>query len=174
MSSLRSLVKFTNSSSATKTVLWAGFVAGNLDAIAGVIAYYLFFQMNPVQVLQFIASGVYGPTAIGDGAFTAVAGTVLHFVIAYVCAIIYFVAYPKMKVLQQREVLFGLLFGLGIWLVMNLLVLPASNIPKSPFNLGLAIVGIGWHMLLVGLPIALITGQYYSYKAAVAAPAKTS
>jgi len=55
----------------------------------------------------------------------------------------------------------GLLFGLGIWLVMNLLILPLSNIPKSPFNLNLAFVGIIWHMVLVGLPIAIITSKYF-------------
>ena len=143
------------------TILKSGFVAGNLDAIAGVIVYYIWFGFNPIQVLQFIASGVHSPTAIGGGAMMVVAGLIYHFIIAYVCAIIYFYAFPKIDFLRTNKIIAGLLFGLGIWLVMNLLVLPNSNIPKGSFDLGLAIVGIIWHMTLVGLPIALITSKYY-------------
>jgi hypothetical protein len=56
----------------------------------------------------------------------------------------------------------GLIYGFGIWFVMNILILPFTNIPKSPFDGGLAVVGIIWHMTLVGLPISLITAKYYS------------
>lgn len=157
----KSLFDFTKSSSVSKTILWSGFIAGNLDAIAGAVVYFIFFGMNPIQVVQFIGSGVHGPTAIGGGASMFFAGLIYHFIIAYVVAIIYFYAYPKMKVLRNYKVVMSLIFGLGIWVVMDLLVLPQSNIPKSPFNLSLAIVGIIWHMILVGLPIALVTSLYY-------------
>ena len=76
-------------------------------------------------------------------------------------AIIYFIAYPKIALLRSSKVTMGLLYGFGIWLVMNLLVLPYSNIPKGPFDVSLAIVGIVWHMVLVGLPIALITSKHF-------------
>ena len=151
---------FTRSTSPVKTIMWSGLIAGVRDAIAGVIVYYLYFDFNPFQVLQFIASGVYGPEAINGGIGMIIAGTLFHFLIAYVAAVIYFVAYPKMSLLQNNKVMMGLIYGLGIWLVMNLLVLPASNIPKAPFDMSLAVVGIIWHMILVGLPIALITSKY--------------
>lgn len=153
---------FTKSSSPIKTILWSGLIAGILDSIAGVIVYYIYFDLNPLQVLQFIASGVYGPEAINGGVGMIIIGTLLHFLIAYVVAIIYFIAFPKITLLEKNKVLSGLLYGFGIWLVMNLLVLPSSNIPKAPFDLGLAIVGIVWHMVLVGLPIALITAKHFS------------
>lgn len=146
---------------ARRTIFWAGLVAGNLDAIAGVVAYYFYFGLNPIQVLQFIASGVYGPGAIGGGASMIVAGIAFHFLIALAGASIYFLAYPRIRWLAKYEQSAGLLYGLGIWFVMNLLVLPQSNIPKSPFDGGLAAVGIAWHMVLVGLPIAIITGRHY-------------
>lgn len=164
MTHLKSLFNFTKSTSATKTLLWSGFIAGNLDAVAGIIVYFIYFGLNPLQVLQFIASGIYGPTAINGGAFMVLAGLFLHFLIAYVVAIIYFYLYPKINLLSKYEVLAGLIFGLGIWLIMNLLVLPNSNIPKSPFDSGLAAIGILWHMVLVGLPIAIITSKYFSQK----------
>lgn len=152
---------FTKSSSPTKTILWSSLVAGILDAIAGVIVYYIYFGLNPLQVLQFIAAGVYGPEAINGGIGMILAGTFFHFLIAYVVAVIYYIAYPKIAILRKSKVMMGLIYGLGIWLVMNFLILPYSNIPKGPFNMGLAIVGIVWHMVLVGLPIALITSKHF-------------
>lgn len=156
--------EFIESASPIKTIFWSGLVAGILDAIAGVIVYYIYFGLNPLQVLQFIAAGVYGPGAINGGVGMILAGTFFHFLIAYVVAFIYFIAYPKIKLLRSHIVLMGLIYGLGIWLVMNLFVLPHSNIPKGPFDAGLAIVGIVWHMVLVGLPIAWITAKYFIVK----------
>jgi len=54
-----SLFDFTKSTSVTKTVLWSGLIAGILDAIAGVVVYFIFFKFNPFQVLKFIASGIH-------------------------------------------------------------------------------------------------------------------
>lgn len=146
------------------TILWAGLVAGVLDSLAGVVVYYIWFGLNPLQVLQFIASGIYGESAFKGGFPMVGVGLFFHFLIAYVVTIIYFLAYPKISLLSRYQVVAGLFFGLGIWLVMNLLVLPYSNIPKSPFDAGLAAVGIIWHMVLVGLPIALIVGKYFAKK----------
>ena len=157
-----SLFDFTKSSSVTKTILWSGLIAGILDAIAGVIVYYIFFKFNPFQVLQFISTGIHGPEAMNGGMPMILAGTIYHFIIAYACAIIYFFFYPRVIFLRKNIAVMGLLYGLVIWLVMNLLVLPLSNIPKSPFDINLAVVGILWHMVLVGLPIALITAKYFS------------
>lgn len=149
------------SNSSLKTILKSGLVAGMLDATAGVIVYFIWFKFNPLQVLQFIAMGVFGPKAMEGGFPMVVAGLIFHFIIAYVCAIIYFYAYPKISFLKNKHIVSGLLFGLGIWLIMNLIIVPASNIPASPFDLGLAVVGIIWHMTLVGLPIAIITHKFY-------------
>ncbi|MGH1338000.1 MAG: DUF1440 domain-containing protein [Aureispira sp.] len=157
-----SIFDFTKSSSPIKNILWAGLIAGTLDAIAGVIVYYIYFGFNPFQVLQFIASGVYGPEAIDSGIPMMLAGTFFHYLIAFVVAVIYFIAFPKIKLLRTNVVVMGLIFGAAIWGVMNLLILPSSNIPKAPFDAGLAVIGIIWHMVLVGLPIALITANYFS------------
>ncbi len=162
MNTKTTALQMPKSSSALGTLLWSGFAAGNLDAVAGVIAYYIYFELNPFQVLQFIASGIYGPSAIDGGTFMVVAGLLLHFLIAYVAAIIYFYAYPKISLLSKYKVPAGLVFGLGVWMVMNLLVLPNSNIPKIPFYTGFATWAIIWHMALVGLPIAILTGRYYT------------
>lgn len=152
--------------SALKTIGWAGLVVGVLDAAAAFIAFFLFLGLNPIQVLQYIASSVIGPTAMTGGFPMVLIGLVLHFVVAFAVAGIFYWAYPRMGVLQRYPVAAGLLYGLGVWLVMNLLVLPASNVPEGPLIGGLVVVGILWHMLLVGLPTSLITAKYYAHPAA--------
>jgi hypothetical protein len=151
-------------STALKTILLSGLAAGILDATAGVIVYYIWFGFNPLQVLQFIAAGVYGPAAINGGAGMILAGLFFHFLIAYVVAAIYFYAYPTIIFLNKYKIIAGLVYGLAIWVVMNLLILPYTNLPAAPFDLGLAVTGIIWHMLLIGLPIALITAKHYASK----------
>lgn len=146
------------------TILLSGLVAGMLDATAGVVVYYIWFGFNPLQVLQYIAAGFYGPTAINGGAGMIMAGLIFHFLIAYVVAAIYFYAYPAIRILNKYKVIAAHIYGLGIWLVMNMVVLPNTNLPPAPFDLGLAVTGIIWHMLLVGLPIALITAKHYASK----------
>src|ERR1700751_5060930 len=48
-------------------VFYGGLIAGILDAADGVLAYYFAAGFNPVQVLQFIATGFYGAAAFQRG-----------------------------------------------------------------------------------------------------------
>jgi uncharacterized membrane protein YagU involved in acid resistance len=145
-----------------KTILWSGLIAGILDGIAAVIVLHIWFKLTPGQVMQWIASGAYGPSAFAGGSGTVTAGVFFHFIVAFVLAAFYFIIYPKVKILKNRPVVSGVIFGIGIFLVMNIIVIPASHIQPSPFDLGLASVSIIWHIVLVGLPIALITKKHFT------------
>ena len=46
-----------------QAIFWGGLIAGVLDAIDGVIAYGT-QGLNPVQVLQYIASGALGKSKV--------------------------------------------------------------------------------------------------------------
>jgi hypothetical protein len=139
---------------AGKAVLWGGLVAGVLDATDGVVAFG-FKGMNPIQVLQYIASGVLGPASFQGGLASAALGTMLHFLIAFVTAAVFVLASKKIPALAQKPVLWGLSFGVAVYFFMNYLVLPLSAVPKSPFSLGLFLNGVISHAVFVGLPIAL-------------------
>jgi len=159
-------VKFLglNVKSTAQAIIWAALVGGTLDAAAGVIVYFIYFGMNPFQVLQLIASGVFGPAVINGSFVYVVAGLLLHYFIAFAVAVIFYGAASQIKFLVNQKVIVGLAYGLGIWLVMNLLVLPISNTPKNPFNPGLAAFEISWHMVLVGLPIAWVIAKHFEGK----------
>ena len=141
-----------------KAILWGGLVAGVFDAIDGVVAFGL-KGLNPIQVLQYIASGLLGPSSFSGGLATAALGTVLHFVIAFVAAAVYVFAGRWLTALKAKPMLFGLLFGAAVYLFMNYLVLPLSSVAHSPFSLALFLNGIIGHALFVGVPIALYAGK---------------
>ncbi len=147
--------------SAFQTIFISGLVVTILDTIAASTVFYLWFGLNPVQVIQFIASSIYGPTAFDGSGSKIVAGLIIHIGTSYGIAIVYFYAYPRFKFLRGYTVAGGLLYGLIFWLVMNLFIIPSTNIQPSPFNLSLTLTSIAWHMALVGLPAALITKMYY-------------
>jgi uncharacterized membrane protein YagU involved in acid resistance len=140
---------------AAQTILWSGLISGAVDATAGVVVYWIFKGLNPLQVLQYIASGIFGPQVINGSFFYVIVGLVLHFAIAFAFAIAYYLAFPFIRSFAKNTYVNGLLYGAFIWVFMNYLVLPNSNIPHSPKDI-VSVLEIIWHMALVGLPIAII------------------
>jgi len=160
MKTLISLPNWIKTQTPLQTIFWSGLMAGILDAMAGVIVYYLYFHFNPFQVLESISSGIFGAKAINGSFIYVLIGLVLHFIIAFTAASILFLLFLKTDIYKFNPIILGLGYGLIIWLFMNLLVLPLSNYPKSPFDLGLASIGIAWHMILVGVPMTWIIWKY--------------
>jgi len=143
------------------TILKATLIAGILDITAALVMFYLKTKKSPVLVLKYITSAIIGKSAYSDGLLMPLLGLLLHFIIAFIWATIFFLLYPKIISLLKNSVVAGLLYGVVVWLVMNLLVLPITQVPKSPFNLPQALTGMLVLMLAIGLPIALIVDTYY-------------
>ena len=143
----------TNSTVAT--IIKATIIAGVLDASAGVVVYWIFKGLNPLQVLQYIASGIFGPSVINGSFIYVGAGLVLHFIIAFAFTYAYYLGFPFIKAFAKNTYVNGLIYGAFIWVFMNYLVLPFSNIPHSPKDI-VSVLELVWHSALVGLPIALV------------------
>jgi len=136
-------------------IFYGGLIAGILDATDGFVAYYLAAGFNPIQVLQFIASGFYGAAAFQKGIPGALVGLLVHFFIAFAVAAIYVGATRVLPMLSREAVMWGLIYGVAVFMVMNFVVLPHTAAVKSPLSLPLLLNGVLGHALLVGLPIAL-------------------
>jgi hypothetical protein len=145
----------TKSLALGSAILYGAVIAGMLDAADGVVAYYLAQGFNPIQVLQFIASGFYGAAAFQKGLFAAFVGLVAHFFIASIVSAIYVGASRLIFALGRRPVLGGTAYGAAVFLAMNFMILPHTAVVKVAFSLPLFLNGIIGHSLLVGLPIAL-------------------
>ena len=151
--------------SAVSAILIGGAIAGACD-ITYAITFWAFRGVSATRVLQSVASGLLGAPAFNRGLTTAGLGLVLHFFIAFSAATIFYLAAKVLPILTRRAVLFGILYGLAIFAVMNLVVLPLSAFPrKVTFPLLATTTGLAVHMFLIGLPIALAVRRSLSGEA---------
>ena len=133
----------------------AGLLIGIFDLLDAII-YYGTLGVTPIKIPQSIASGVLGRVAYRDGLVSAAFGVALHFFIAFVIAAVYILASRRLP-LSRRPILSGTAYGLVVYFFMNYVVLPLSNVyPRPHFARGPFINGIIGHILLIGIPIAII------------------
>ena len=147
---------------AIRIILRAGLVAGMLDALAATIMFMIRGGKDPAVVWKFVASGIFGKDAFTGGSGMVVWGLVFHFCIALLWALVFFLIYPAVRRFISNTVLIGLLYGILVWLVMNLIMLPLSHVPAQPANPSGVLIGMGVLMMCIGLPIALIVHRHYS------------
>jgi uncharacterized membrane protein YagU involved in acid resistance len=120
---------------ALAAVLCGGLIAGTLD-IGGAA---LIYQVSPIIVLHAIAAGVLGPQASFYGGLpTAALGLVLQWAMSLLIAAIYVLAARRLPWLLQRWKLWGPLYGVVIFLVMNYVVVPLSGAGHGMPHFGLA------------------------------------
>lgn len=166
----------------TGSAIWkGGLVGGALDILYAFIVYGLPpFGLVPEQVLQSVAAGWVGRTdSMAGGWPTALLGAVTHFSIAACMAVVFVWAARRWPALIARPVLWGLIYGFGLYVAMNYIVAPLSAAQPTghfPADMGEVLARLGesfsvirpknnvplligtlfTHMVLVGLPIALI------------------
>lgn len=150
--------------SLTRSILTAWLIAGTMDITAACIQYYIRTGNGPEGVLRFVASGALGKNAFTGGTEMPVLGLLFHYLVAFIFTIIFFWFYPRLKVMQGNKWITGLVYGMIVWAVMNLLVLPLSAAPAIPFVLKKAAVAMLILMCCIGLPISLIANKHYLYK----------
>jgi len=103
-------------------ILLAGFIAGTIDIGAAC----LINGYGPIIICQAIASGVLGKASFHGGLNSAGIGLLLQWGMAIIIAAIYIVAAQVLPVLRRAWLVFGLAYGVGIYFVMNLIVVPLS------------------------------------------------
>lgn len=142
-------------------ILAAWLLAGTLDITSAFVLVALSGK-NPLLVGNYIASAVFGRTdAYAGGTPMVIIGLMLHYLIAFIFTVVFFLLYPKIYAVIKNKFAAGILYGLFIWCVMNLLVVPLTRIPARAFNLSNALQNIIILMLAIGLPVSLIACHYY-------------
>ncbi|MGN7885356.1 DUF1440 domain-containing protein [Dyadobacter endophyticus] len=143
--------------SGRNTVLSATLVAGTLDILAAFLVYAVILEKtSPARILMSIASGIFGKAAYSGGTPMIISGLLLHFLIAFIFSVFYYLIYPHLAFLHRRKLVSGILYGIFIWLVMNLGVLPAVFKGMPLPDPGAALLGIAIVIVAVGIPIAYI------------------
>lgn len=172
-------------------IIWAillgGLAAGALDILYAFIVYGpLTFEAPPMRILQSVAAGAIGREAARAGEWnTALLGLGLHFLIALGMAAVFVLAAFALRFLQRPAILWGLLYGLLLYVAMNYVIVPlsaagenghfASSLGEATARLQGAFSEVQgandrfpwllWgtifaHTVLVGLPIALIAKRF--------------
>ena len=138
-----------------RTIAVATLVAGTLDILFA-IGLSLYFGRNPMEMLRYVASGPVPPATEWDSAGSLL-GLIVHFtLIAIMAAAFVWVARSRPAMLAQ-PIQWGILYGLLTYFVMNWLVVPLRfDAPLPPRLLSVA-TQLFAHIVLVGIPIALVT-----------------
>ena len=173
-------------SGAIRAIFVGGLSAGLLDIIFAIVFYGpVTYGLTPMQVLQSVAAGWFGRDVSRAGGWpTALMGLGTHFMIATIMATVFVVAATRIKALTADAVLWGLVYGLMLYVAMNYVVVPLSAAhssgsfptnfvevierlsaafskvrPSDPFDLAGVVLT---HTVFVGLPIALAARRFLS------------
>jgi hypothetical protein len=135
-----------------------GLITGTLHLTLQSWFVFSILQKNPlISVLQYVASGAMGNAAFAGGPATALLGLVLDFLMTTIMAGVFVLSADRIPLLRQHVIPGSLLYGFGLFIVMNLIVLPLSAAPALPAPpMWLFIEIILEHILLVGLPLGLL------------------
>jgi uncharacterized membrane protein YagU involved in acid resistance len=134
-------------------ILLGGFVAGTIDVGSACLINLL----GPVVILHAIASGLLGRASFFGGAPTAFLGLLLQWIMSLLIAAIYVLAANYLPALLRRWIAGGLAYGVGIFIVMNYVVVPLSAAAPHhlfPHFTAMHFVGNFLAMLLFGFIVA--------------------
>ena len=133
-------------------IIVAGLSAALLDAIAAIV----FLEVRPAMLLKFIAMGYYGKAAMQGGTDMIIWGVLFHVIIALWWAFFFVILWERLPLMRKNLPATVVLYGLLIWVVMNLVVLPLSEVPPSPISFSSFWKSALILIAAVSLPIALI------------------
>ena len=110
-----------------------------------------------ILVWQYIASGVLGDAAFEGGMATALLGLFIHLIISFVIAGVFILGADRIPLLRRYAIAGSLLYGFGVFVVINMIVTPLSAAPQLPApTMPWLIEAILEHTLLVGLPLGIL------------------
>lgn len=135
-------------------IVFGGLTVGVLDGLDAVI-FFGARGVAPTRIFQAIASGLLGRASFQGGLRTAVLGLFLHFSIATIIVATACLAARRAVGLVRRPLLAGSVYGVGVWLVMNFVVLPLSAVTRNSLSMPVVANGLLIHILGVGIPAVL-------------------
>jgi hypothetical protein len=149
-------------SRALPTIALAGLIAGVLDitsafVIAGTKG------TGSIRMLQRIGSGLLGQRSFEGGMATAGLGLAIHFLIAFAAAALFYAASRKLSFLTRHAAVSGVLYGTAVYIFMYWIVVPLV-FPTARHSMSRDVTAVIIHIVLIGLPIALVVRRFSNKK----------
>jgi uncharacterized membrane protein YagU involved in acid resistance len=138
----------------TRAIGWATLVAGTIDILYAALMSSIFGR-GPAAMLRTVASGPF-PPATEWGAAGSILGLIVHFTLMGIMATYYVIAARNWPTLLARPIQWGTIYGLVTYVIMNWIVVPVRfGVPLPPEPRAI-LSQLFAHIVLVGIPIALI------------------
>ena len=133
-------------------------ISGTLDILFAMILTVAFGRQIP-GMLRFVASGPF-PAATDMGSAGAILGLVVHFALMAIMATGLMLLLRWKPERLETPFRTGLAYGVITYFVMNWLVVPLrfdTPLPPKPLSIATQLFA---HIVLVGIPMALIAARY--------------
>lgn len=134
--------------------IWVVLALASVDLLFAGTYWHTLFGVPPARTVQNIAAGLLGKRAFAGGNGTVLLGVLLHYAMMAAMVAAYYLTAERMKGLVERPWLYGTLYGVVLFVVMNLIVVPLSAMPKAPVVPSWIVSSIAMHVV-IGLAIAL-------------------
>jgi hypothetical protein len=145
-------------------ILITALVVALLDAAFAISFYWNVLGASGfTRIFQSIASGFLGKAALAGGGGAVALGAITHFGVALGWTLVYAFLLRRAAPIRELvkttrgQLVVGLLFGAGIWLFMDFVVMPLSHATPTPPSSWRFYGMLAWHILGVGPPIVLLT-----------------
>ncbi|MHA3793178.1 hypothetical protein [Sphingomonas sp. YL-JM2C] len=144
----------------TRAIVTATALSGSLDLLSA-FAFSAVKGVGPLRVLQGVAAGPFGdPMIQGSSVPVALAGLIVHYALMTVMAAVFMIAARLLPFILRRPLLWGTVYGLGLYLVMYWIVLPLrwpELFPRTgAWDVGNALFS---HLICVGLPMGWVADR---------------
>jgi hypothetical protein len=136
----------------------ATLVSGSLDILFAMILSVLYGR-EIGNMLRFVASGPF-PAAIDMATGGAVLGLLVHFTLMAIMAAAFMAIVRHRPQLIDTPIRTGVAYGVITYFVMNWIVVPLrfdAPLPPKPISIATQLFA---HIVLVGIPFALIAARY--------------
>jgi len=144
-----------------KLVFKAGLFAGLLDISCAFIYSYIKRGTSPTTVLKFIAEKVFGKDVFTNDMLLSITGLLIHFTIAMFWAFVFFMFYRNLKLMRSNTIVTGIMYGLFVWVMMNVILLPAWDNKVYEFNGAASIISAVILIIAIGLPLSYNANKNY-------------
>ena len=152
----------STSPTTSNSILRSSVIAGLIIGFADAVIYHWFVQnvlggVPLISLYQYIASGALGESAFAGGIATALLGALFHYIISIVIAGVFILSVDRIPLLRRYFIPGSLLYGFGVFIVMNMIVTPLSATPPLPApTTPQLIVAILDHILVFGLLLGIL------------------
>ena len=145
-----------NRNSLLRSIALGGVMLAIAQLIIGEWFLYSVVDKTPFEiVLQYVTSGAFGMSAFQDGTDAALLGVLLHFLISCVIAGVFILSAGRIPLLRRYAI--AGVYGVGVYFVMNYVVIPLSAAPPLPDPTTRQFIErIIEHGLVIGLTLGIV------------------